>query len=137
VIRQFPLGELRNWRHQYIAMIRGALLCSIVVIVHYFFFAIHLQVLPYVPPGGTGGPLSVRQGLVSRSSPDWEVQSKAPSLVRRITDLIIDMHRGNMLIGNGHPYSSKWYTWPLFTGRWVLYWMKEGRHILCLGNFLL
>lgn len=47
------------------------------------------------------------------------------------------MHRGNMRIGHRHPYSSPWYTWPLATGKWLLFWTNEGKHIICMGNVLL
>jgi dolichyl-phosphate-mannose-protein mannosyltransferase len=42
-----------------------------------------------------------------------------------------------MKIGANHPYRSEWTSWPLFTGKWVLYWTKDGKHIVCMGNVLL
>jgi dolichyl-phosphate-mannose-protein mannosyltransferase len=58
-------------------------------------------------------------------------------MLRRIYDLVLYMHRGNMQIRGNHPYSSKWSTWALATGRWVLYWTDKGKHIICMGNVLL
>jgi dolichyl-phosphate-mannose--protein O-mannosyl transferase len=81
-------------------------------------------------------PDSVRAGLVDRLNPDWEARSKASSMLRRVVQLMTYMHENNMRIKSGHPYSSKWYTWPLFTGKWVGYWAKDGKHILCMGNVL-
>jgi dolichyl-phosphate-mannose--protein O-mannosyl transferase len=58
-------------------------------------------------------------------------------MLRRVVDLALYMHRANMRIGSGHSYASKWYEWPLATGKWVLYWTLDGKHILCMANVLL
>jgi dolichyl-phosphate-mannose--protein O-mannosyl transferase len=46
------------------------------------------------------------------------------------------MHTANMR-EDEHPYASRWYQWPLATGRWLLCWSGQGRHIICVGNVLL
>jgi dolichyl-phosphate-mannose--protein O-mannosyl transferase len=137
LIRQFPLTNLKNLKAWITAAIRCGLLCLIVGLVHFICFAIHLHVLPYRPADGADGPESVLSGLVSRVSPDWEDRANAPSMVRRVIELALHMHTGNMKIGSGHPYSSRWYQWPLATGKWVLYWTRDGKHILCMANVLL
>jgi dolichyl-phosphate-mannose--protein O-mannosyl transferase len=137
LIRQIPLSELRNWRAVLVGVIRAGLLGAMIGLVHFACFAVHLHILSYRPEGGAWGPQSVIEGLVSRADPDWEARSRAPSMIRRVIALALDMHRGNMKIGSGHPYSSKWYEWPLATGKWVLYWTRDGKHILCMANVLL
>jgi dolichyl-phosphate-mannose--protein O-mannosyl transferase len=90
-----------------------------------------------MPEGATFDPKLTRKGLISRAKPDWEARLQASSIVSRVINLVLDMHRQNMKIGYGHGYASKWYQWPLATGRWVLYWTMEGKHILCMANVLL
>jgi dolichyl-phosphate-mannose--protein O-mannosyl transferase len=139
LIRQFPLSHFPRksfWPKIPSAIIRCGLLCLIVVAIHFICFSIHLTILPYFPEDKSGVPSAVRAGLVDRLNPDWESRSKAPSMLLRVLQLVTYMHEGNMRIEGGHPYASKWYTWPLFTGKWVGYWVKEEKHILCMGNVL-
>jgi dolichyl-phosphate-mannose--protein O-mannosyl transferase len=137
LVRQLPLHDLKNRTAWLGSIIRCGFLCGMVGFIHLICFSVHLQVLPFMPDEGASGPPSVVKGLVSRFNPDWEARARAPSMVRRVIDLAIDMHRGNMKIGSSHPYASKWYEWPLATGKWVLYWTMDGKHILCMGNVLL
>ena len=58
-------------------------------------------------------------------------------MIFRILSLMLNMHVSNMNVKSGHPYSSKWWSWPLCLSRWVLYWTVDGRHIICMGNVLL
>jgi dolichyl-phosphate-mannose--protein O-mannosyl transferase len=137
LIRQLPFANLRDLKAWVIAATRCSILCAIIVLVHYACFAVHLHVLPYMPAEGANGPPSVLRGLVSRKAPDWEARINAPSMMRRVIELALDMHKGNMQVGTGHPYASSWYQWPLATGKWVLYWTRDGKHILCMANVLL
>jgi dolichyl-phosphate-mannose-protein mannosyltransferase len=136
-IRQFRLNGLLDWRGHVTACVRCGILGVIVGVFHILCFIVHLELLPYIPSHTLDAPPSVRMSLVDPRNPDWAARRRAPSILRRVRDILIDMHRSNMGIGHTHPYSSPWNTWVLCTGKWVLYWTREGRHILCLGNVLL
>jgi dolichyl-phosphate-mannose--protein O-mannosyl transferase len=136
LIRQFSLTK--NLRRDLQgSLIRCSFLCVIVCLIHLAAYAVHLTFLPYLPEEPYSGPECVLEGLVDRMNPDWDKRAKAPSIIRRIVALIIDMHRKNMKKGYGHAYASKWTSWPLFTGRWVAFWAKDGKNVLCVGNVLL
>lgn len=139
LIRQFSIRDVfgRNKQALISSIIRSFILCSCVVGVLFSCFAIHLTILPYYPENDTGMPACVRKGLVDPKKPNWEARYAAPSMVRRVISLVLYMHKGNMKVTSEHPYSSKWYQWPLFTGKWVLYWTQNGKHLLCMGNVLL
>lgn len=138
IIRQFQIYEIPNFvKRVRGAIIRSGILCSLVAIIHFICFSIHLTLLPFKPTDDIGMPDCVRKGLVDRLSPDWDARSRAPSMLKRVVSLALYMHFGNMAIGGGHAYSSPWYSWPLATSRWVLYWTLEGKHILCMANVLL
>jgi dolichyl-phosphate-mannose--protein O-mannosyl transferase len=138
LIRQFSLV---NFDALMRVLVGSAIRCSflglIVLLIHLACYAVHLTFLPYEPDTPFSGPDCVRQGLVDRMNPDWNKRANAPSVIRRIVALALDMHSGNMAIGSNHSYGSKWTSWPLFTGKWLLFWTKDGKHILCLGNVLL
>jgi dolichyl-phosphate-mannose--protein O-mannosyl transferase len=137
LLRQFPLKVFKKWKFLKAAIFRVCLLTSIVVLIHFICFVIHLQLLPYIPLDPVIAPASVEAGLISRSNPNWTSRSNAPSLIRRVIDLVWYMHCINMEVEVGHPYESKWFEWPLATGKWVLYWTRDGKHIICMGNILL
>ncbi|KAK8890060.1 hypothetical protein M9Y10_034819 [Tritrichomonas musculus] len=142
-IRQFDITSItslfkkNNLRNLTSSAIRCCILTFIVIIIHITCFWIHLTILPYEPENRVDMPECVRKGLVNMKNPNWRQRANAPSMLYRIISLIIYMHRGNMRIGHRHPYSSPWYTWPLATGKWLLFWTNEGKHIICMGNVLL
>jgi dolichyl-phosphate-mannose--protein O-mannosyl transferase len=136
-IRQFDLAHLLDLRQTFGGILRSIALGVLIIVVHIGCFSVHLSVLPYRPVRHLGMPDSVRAGLVAKDHPDWNARDMAPSMLQRIIDLVIYMHKGNMQIRGNHPYSSKWYTWALATGRWVLYWTDKGKHIICMANVLL
>jgi dolichyl-phosphate-mannose--protein O-mannosyl transferase len=135
--RSATVINVANAKKFFMACWRCVFLGICIVVIQYAMFWIHLSVLPYEPSGGPNMPYSVRTGLVRRDKPNWESRQNAQPMIKRITELMIWMHRGNMGISSDHPYGSQWWSWPLFTRKWVLYWTKDGRHIMCLGNVLL
>ncbi|OHT10938.1 Dolichyl-phosphate-mannose-protein mannosyltransferase [Tritrichomonas foetus] len=140
-IRQFDLTNIlnifTNTKQNIASVIKCFFLTVIISIVHIACFWIHLTVLPYPPENPTHMPLCIRQSLVDQNNPNWEIRQNAPSMLKRIITLILYMHRGNMNVGHSHPYASPWYSWPLATGKWLLFWTKDGKHLICMGNVLL
>jgi dolichyl-phosphate-mannose-protein mannosyltransferase len=136
-VRQIDFRKLCEPWTVVASLVRIGTIGIIVVLVQIACFWIHLTVLPYLSATPGGIPASVRTGLVSQTNPDWRARDAAAPMLRRMWDLFWAMHRGNMRIRGHHPYSSSWSTWPLATGRWVLYWTREGRHLICMGNVLL
>jgi dolichyl-phosphate-mannose--protein O-mannosyl transferase len=137
LVRQFDLLRLLDPQRTFGAALRCAILCALIIVIHIACFYVHLTVLPSRAQGWAAAPDSVRAGLVAQAHSDWNARDAAPPMLRRIADLIVAMHRGNMQIRSKHPYASAWHTWPLATGRWVLYWTDKGKHIICLANVLL
>ena len=140
-LRQFDLSNilqfLRNPLQQLPSFARCIILTFIIIAIHFMCFWIHLSVLPYYPESPVGMPDCIRKSLVDKSKPDWNVRKNAPSMLKRIISLIFYMHAGNMKVGHSHPYASPWYSWPLATGKWLLFWTKDGKHLICMGNILL
>jgi dolichyl-phosphate-mannose--protein O-mannosyl transferase len=137
VLRQIDLTAIRDFRRHFGSLARIAILGILVLAIQIACFWVHLTVLPYFPEEPVGMPATVRTGLVKKATPDWVARQQAAPMLRRIWDLFWMMHHGNMQIRGNHPYASPWWSWPLATRRWVLYWTRDGRHILCMGNILL
>jgi hypothetical protein len=131
-IRQFPLRDLKN-----AVQIRCLFLCTIVVFLHLVCYSVHLQMLPFIPDSGAAIPHSIRDSLISRIDPDWEARHRAASIDHRILDLVLSLPQGGNRSRVNQTFASRWHQLPLFTGPSVPYWMKDGRHILCMGNVLL
>jgi dolichyl-phosphate-mannose-protein mannosyltransferase len=55
------------------------------------------------------------------------------STVGKIAELNTEMYRSNQRLTASHPYSSKWYTWPLML-RPIFYWVQDTSRIYLLGN---
>ncbi len=53
--------------------------------------------------------------------------------VEKMVELNTEMYRSNQRLTATHPYSSKWYTWPLMT-RPIFYWVKDTARIYLIGN---
>ncbi|EAY18464.1 Dolichyl-phosphate-mannose-protein mannosyltransferase, putative [Trichomonas vaginalis G3] len=119
-------------------IIRTVIIVYTVAFVHFAIFAIHLSSLPYYPENpNVLIPKCINESLIDKMNPDWELRNKAKPMIFRIISLILYMQFSNFNVGYGHPYASKWYQWPLFTGRWVLFWTENGKHLICMGNVLI
>jgi dolichyl-phosphate-mannose-protein mannosyltransferase len=137
-IRQFNLTDIIGFGREFFASsFRSFVLVVLVIVIHFFCYAVHLQVLPYRAEEDWGSPPSVLEALVERMAPDWGRRYGGHSVLYRIFALMLSMHKTNMQVPHNHPYGSRWYTWPLCTGKWVLFWGQDGRHIAAVGNILL
>ena len=102
-----------------------------------FFTCIHLELLPYQPEEHQFIPDIINISLINKSNPDWNIKFNSPSIIYRSLILLIYQLSSNANKMNPHPYSSKWWTWPLLTGKWVLFWVENGRHLICMGSPLI
>ncbi len=53
--------------------------------------------------------------------------------LEKTIELNAEMYRSNERLTATHPYSSKWYTWPLMT-RPIFYWVQNTSRIYLIGN---
>ena len=142
ILRQFQIYGVKRGHPEFqvkfkSAAIRSALLFAIVIFVHFLALYFHISFLPYEPAGDVPMPNCVRRGLVKRAAPDWEARSNGPSTLRKMIALALFMPRTRTESHVDSPYSSSWYSWPLFSSRWVVLWEKDARHVICLGNILI
>jgi len=95
---------------------------------------IHLELLPY--QNGYFAPECINKTLVNQSFPDWTRRSLNPVPYRALVLLAYQLSSNSQTLKH-HPYSSPWWSWPLVTKKWVLFWTEKGRHIVCMGSPLI
>jgi dolichyl-phosphate-mannose-protein mannosyltransferase len=118
-------------------LVKNLLVLIILPLVIYFsIFAIHLKLLTKSGPGDAFMSPAFQKTLLGnayQNSPDV----KQLNLLEKFKELNIEMYKANANLTAGHPYSSKWYTWP-FMIRPIYYWYKNGAtnasRIYFLGN---
>lgn len=140
ILRQFQIYKVKRSKPDYKLKLRGALIRSIILCVMAFFIHflcvyLHLVFLPFAPPGDVPMPACVERSLVSRAAPNWEERNKN-SILRQVLSLSLLLPRTRTESHIQSPYASRWYSWPLLTGKWVVFWEKDDHHIICLGNML-
>ncbi len=106
--------------------------------IYFFIFAIHLGLLTKSGPGDAFMSLGFQKTLVG-STINTEGY-KPLGLIVKFVELNLKMYGANTNLTAGHPYSSKWYTWP-FMARPIYYWHEnspgtagEESRIYFLGN---
>jgi dolichyl-phosphate-mannose-protein mannosyltransferase len=118
------------------AALYGGIFCAIYLSV----FAIHFSLLPDSGPGDafmTPRFQKTLTGSVYASNPSLEPEG----FVGKFIELNLEMYAANQTMTTSHPYSSKWYTWPLML-RPIFYWQSASStptasYIYLLGNPLI
>lgn len=116
------------------------LLVSCVIYVASMF--VHIGELYKTGPGDAFMSASYKSTLLgSLEFGSSEFSNKQPGLLERFMELNARMYSANAGITAGHPYGSKWFTWPLMQ-RGVYYWydkLGDGQEarIYLLGNPLI
>lgn len=102
-------------------LIRGAACLVVAPAMLYFtIFAIHFSLLNKSGPGDAFMTPEFRKTLVG--SNDYNNENiESLSIFKKFTELNMQMYKSNATLTAGHPYSSKWYTWP-FMIRPIYYW---------------
>jgi dolichyl-phosphate-mannose-protein mannosyltransferase len=109
------------------------------LVIYFSIFAIHLKLLTKSGPGDAFMSPAFQKTLLGnayQNSPDV----KQLNLLEKFEELNIEMYKANANLTAGHPYSSKWYSWP-FMIRPIYYWYKnnapDASRIYFLGNPLI
>jgi dolichyl-phosphate-mannose-protein mannosyltransferase len=96
---------------------------------------VHLELVPYKPKDHRAFiPPCIKGSLVDKINTNWTERANAKPLLYRAASLLMYQFASSADKESKHPYSSKWYTWPLLTGKWVLFWTSDERIIACVGN---
>lgn len=101
------------------------LLVSIIVfapLIYISSFVIHLKLLTKSGPGDAFMTPAFQKTLSGNRLAD-DPNIKPLSLAKKIVELNVEMYRANATLTAGHPYGSKWYTWP-FMMRPIYYWYE-------------
>lgn len=108
------------------------LLVLIPSVLYFAIFMIHLNLLYRTGPGDAFMTPQFRKTLVG--SQDWNNAAIQPmGMVGKFLELNAQMYSANARLTAGHPYASKWYTWP-FMRRPIYYWNNADARIYLLGN---
>ena len=107
-------------------------------IIYFSIFAIHLGLLTKSGPGDAFMSLGFQKTLAG-STVNAEGY-KPLGLMTKFVELNLKMYGANTNLTAGHPYSSKWYSWP-FMARPIYYWHENSpgtasqeSRIYLLGN---
>ncbi|MBI2063634.1 MAG: phospholipid carrier-dependent glycosyltransferase [Candidatus Yanofskybacteria bacterium] len=105
-------------------------------VVYFSIFALHFLLLNKSGPGDAFMTPQFRKTLAG-STDSTNADLKPLNLFQKFNELNLQMYKSNATLTAGHPYSSKWYTWPLMT-RPIYYWndSADGQQsrIYFLGN---
>jgi dolichyl-phosphate-mannose-protein mannosyltransferase len=113
----------------------GPLVATLVVaplLVYASAFAVHFALLSKT---GTGDAfMSTRfQSTLNGSRFSGDTGLAPEGTLQKTVELNTEMYRSNQRLTATHPYSSKWYTWPLMA-RPIFYWVQDTARIYLLGN---
>lgn len=113
--------NLKKSFDKFIKMIAVFAILALTVFFTYFtIFQIHFALLP---KPGTGDAFMTQAFLRGKLNP-----------LEKFIELNLTSYQTNLIgIKSTHPYSSKWYTWPLMK-RPIFYWSGENEKIYLLGN---
>ena len=140
IIEIFKTGTnswmVKNWPRYLIS--RVAFLLIIPGIIYFSIFAIHFSLLSKSGPGDAFMTPEFRKTLAG-SADSQNADLNTLNIFQKFKELNFQMYKSNATLTAGHPYSSKWYTWP-FMIRPVYYWYEQGpqpaesARIYLLGN---
>lgn len=91
----------------------------IALAVYFSFFALHFALLNQPGSGDAFMSQEFRDGKLN--------------VFEKTIELNKEMYKANARLTAGHPYSSKWYSWPLMY-RSIYYWNEANEKIYLLGN---
>lgn len=91
------------------------------------FFGSFFTHFAMLPKPGMGCRFHEREFCVQLAQGKLNKLSATFSLIRK-------MLSSNFAIDEAHPYSSKWYQWPLLTGKGNYMWVLDNRQLWCVGS---
>ena len=105
--------------------LHAVILCLIVtpLIVYTATFVVHLGLLSKTGPGDAFMTPQFKKTLTN-SLDSTDPAIKPLNTFQKVIELNSEMYRANAGLTAGHPYASKWYTWP-FMQRPIYYWYQS------------
>ncbi len=129
IIRFFRTRTMPSW----IAFLRQSVALIVIPLAIYVgVFAIHFSLLTKSGAGDAFMTRNFQSGLEGNHL-YGDPTLTPPNLLQKIADLNSEMYRSNNRLSATHPYSSKWYTWPLML-RPIFYWIEGNARIYLIGN---
>lgn len=105
---------------------------AIPVLLYLSFFVIHVSLLTKTGDGDVFMTPAFQSGL--RGNQYASTNEYRPlNLPAKIVELNYQMYAANQRLTAGHPYGSKWYTWPIML-RPISYWVEGTGAIWLIGN---
>lgn len=99
-------------------------------------FAIHFSLLPYSGPGDAFMTPAFQSGL--QGNPFFEGEDvSALGFFQRFFELNHEMFEASARLKATHPYSSKWFTWPLMLRPICFWYQSSSAQIYLLGSPLI
>jgi len=133
----FILEMLHLWkdrhgstRHRISAVILSLIVAPILL--YYAVFMVHFALLTKTGSGDAFMSPEFQHDLAGNSYATDTSLGHLPD-ISKFLELNVQMYESNQRLTATHPYSSKWYTWPLMT-RPIFYWVKGDARIYLLGN---
>ncbi|MBI2063099.1 MAG: phospholipid carrier-dependent glycosyltransferase [Candidatus Yanofskybacteria bacterium] len=124
IIGMLYLIDWLNSEKKLIHLIRGvAFLFFVPVVIYFSIFALHFSLLTKSGPGDAFMTPTFRKTLTG-STDSKNPDLKPLNIFEKFKELNFQMYRSNAGLAAGHPYSSKWYTWP-FMIRPIYYWNQS------------
>ncbi|KAJ3439748.1 dolichyl-phosphate-mannose--protein mannosyltransferase [Anaeramoeba flamelloides] len=122
--------------------IKASIVIGTTVAIFLACYYFHFELLPYHGTGDVFMSHQFRLSLSDKDNAPRQSQIGVQTFWEKFFHLNQVMHNSNMAINTTHPYSSKWYHWPLLMGTAVNYWDKwisiDGdnlrKRIYCMGN---
>lgn len=132
------LEALRFWntRHDGVVVRSiGPAFASLVVLPLLLYAAVFTTHFALLTKSGAGDAfMSTRfQGTLQGSRYATDTSLQPMGFLEKTIELNAEMYRSNQRLTATHPYSSKWYTWPLMA-RPIFYWVKDTARIYLIGN---
>ncbi len=109
----------------------SAVYLVIPLVLYVSFFAIHLTILDKTGDGDVF--MSTRFQATLQGSSYQNTGQPPITLWGKIIEANREMYAANARLTAGHPYGSKWYTWP-FMLRPISYWVQGNAAIWLIGN---
>lgn len=119
-----------------VILIRACCLIIPIIVIFFGSWFIHFVVLSYE---GNGNPYVNKefQSTIMGNNNYKGLRINGMSIIFRIVDMNIIMHTLNMKSVKPHPFQSSPIYWPFLFDKWVLFWKKKDRAIICLGSILI
>ncbi len=109
---------VKNWTHYLIS--RAAFLIVIPGVIYFSIFALHFALLTKSGPGDAFMTPEFRKTLIG-SADSINADLQPLNILQKFKELNFQMYKSNATLTATHPYSSKWYAWPLMI-RPIYYW---------------